>query len=764
MTIEVEDADGTVIEFPDNTPPQTITSVMRRRDQERQGRARAQPQQRPQQPNPAMQREAARYAARRNFQRGAMPFGLGYLTVPLQNMVLDPARREALGRSAQGVVRDVQQIPSLNVGRLASDTAQAVEQGVRNLPQTAAAVATHIPQIARAATYGPFMDEEQAQRRLDLARLQGDQQGQQQAAGEANAQTAGIGLNVAGPLVLGSNPSLLRAGATAAAMDAPFALSRNSEQPLQQRLPGALAEMAGVGAFGAGLQGVASSAPQVLRQPSRTVQRAAEFERAGVRPMLAATRGNGAAPLTMAIAENPIGGNVRRNLQNSADDVATRSREIAAGYGQHGQPENVGESVQAAVNRFARDADAKRPSQQRPELISTRDWSFRAKANALYDDVFQLITRDEMGHLEGQTGVRASADNARQELARIQREVQAPNVAQVVTDPTLQRIAGALEADRNALRFNDLRRLRTWVREARSRPMLTQTIDDASMARLEQALTQDIYESALTIGGEYAAQRLRRVDQFYRAGTQRIQNALQAFADRSGRGAYDRVVSLAREGGPQNTRQLQALRNSLKPDEWREVSATVVDGLGRPNPGNAQALEAGAFSLENFVTNYAKLSAEGRRILFGGAGRQALMAELDTLARVAGYLKQVRGFTNFSRSGSSIQNISTLGAVGGSVAGAAMGNVAPLAALAAMGLTARITGEMLTNPAFVRWLTSAPKNGGRVGGLRAQSAALASLAARDPALVPLAAELSQRVPAANDNQGSTPPQRAGQAR
>lgn len=41
MPIEVIDADGTVIEFPDGTDNQTITGVMRRRDQERQARTRS---------------------------------------------------------------------------------------------------------------------------------------------------------------------------------------------------------------------------------------------------------------------------------------------------------------------------------------------------------------------------------------------------------------------------------------------------------------------------------------------------------------------------------------------------------------------------------------------------------------------------------------------------------------------------------------------------------------------------------------------------
>lgn len=708
-------------------------------------------------PSRAEAGELARYSMQRR-QMDRMVPGFGVIAGPISRSITDPDRRAAAGRSFQGFLRDVQALPSLDYGRLARDTGAAINEGVRNLPQTAAAIAQNLPAIVRGATYGPIEDEEFAQQRLDLSRLRGDPEAIMREAEGANAQALQSGINVAAPVVLGSAPSLLRTTGVTAAATAPAAFS--GSEPLQERVPQGIAQTGGASLLAGALQQGASALTRNANRATRVNQRAADFQSAGVRPTMAAVHGRGAAPMTMAIAENPIGGNVRANLENSVNDVAARAREIAARYGQHGQPENVGEALQAGVRRFASEAPPP-PRNSRPETISTRDWSFKAKANALYDDVFDLISRDEAGHLSGRTGVQATADNARQALASMQSEVSAPNVAELVADPTLQRVAAALEQDAGALRFNDLRRLRTWVREARERPSLTQNIDQASLARLESALTQDIYESAMAIGGEYAAQRLRRVDQFYRAGQNRIQNALQPFTLRSGRGAFDRVISLAREGGQQNTRQLQSLRNSLKPDEWREVSATVIDELGRPNPGNARALEAGEFSIENFATNYAKLSPNGRRILFGGAATDDLMQALDTLARVAGYTKQVRGFANMSRSGSSVQNMSTLTAGLGATGAAVLGNAAPLAMLAALGLGARVTGEMLTNPHFVRWLTSGGKGS---GGVRQQVAALNRLAARDPALAQLASELSQRQPQEGAAQEQRQRQTAGSRR
>ena len=61
-----------------------------------------------------------------------------------------------------------------------------------------------------------------------------------------------------------------------------------------------------------------------------------------------------------------------------------------------------------------------------------------------------------------------------------------------------------------------------------------------------------------------------------------------------------------------------------------------------------------------------------------------------------------------------------------------------IASLAALGLM----GEVLTNPAAVRWLTSAPKRAATPAGMRSWLADLSRIAARDPALAPVYNELA----------------------
>lgn len=762
MTIDVRAPDGTIYRV--NTDDENVARERARRAYLEQ--RTAPPRLARPEPTDSARRQVGERAALRSVSRAAVPFGLGVVTQPLANLASDPARRQALGRSAQGAWRDIQQIPNLDFGRLGRETLQAAGEGIQNLPQTAGQIVSHLPQIAWEATGAPVLREEQAQQQIDLARALGGDPSQ--AAQQANAATGQTVLNAAAPLFGGSVP---RAALGGALLTAPSALS--GPGTLQERLPDALTQIGGGAGLGAALQSGANALPGLLNAPNQTMRRAQQFEQAGVEPMLAATQGRGGAPMAMAIAENPIGGNVRRNLQRSADSVRDAATGISRQYGQHGQPEQVGEAVQRGVQRWSRDTSPA-PRAAPPEQISTREWSFNAKANALYEHVFDDIARDEAGHISGMTGATATADNARAVLADIESAVTAPNVREIVRPPLVQELARALDADQHVLRFNDLRRLRTWVREARRDPSLRQNINEASLSRLEGALTQDIMTSAEALGGRVLADKLRRVDQFYRAGQQRIQQALEPFARGGGRQAYDRILALAREGGRQNSQALLSLKRTLRPDEWREVSATVIDDMGRVTKGSGNVLEEGAFSIERFVTEYARLSPDGRRALFGsyggGAARRVgaapapgaddLAASLDNLARVAGYLKQVRGFTNYSRSGSSIQNISTLGAFGGASWAAITGNPSALAGLAAMGLTARLTGELLTNPSFVRWLTSAARASGKPGGMRGAMRNLSRLATSDPAIAAYAAELSRRGPDAGGDPATTPPERA----
>ena len=719
MPVRVRGSDGIIIEFPDNTDPQTINSVMAQRHTEYEARSRAGNQQmgaQPQPQRPAGPQRSPQYQAEMQRRQS--------IRAPYTD---ERWRREGVPEFLLPLARGVE---SFN----RNGPAAAMGQMWRNMGvQDDLAYWQNRPR-GRDAAQAAYDDTQQEQ-----ARVAREQPGVNTAANVASIPAFGGNPVAAGPM------SALRAGAGAAAINAPFALGRQ-EGNLPERLPGALQEEAMVGLFGAGLQGAAN---RFLRPPvaNSTAARAQEFQAANVRAPLAAVQGRGNAPMAQAIAENPIGGNVRRNLQNSVDDVQREYTNMVGRAGTAEPREVAGEIVQRGVRRFANGRNEPMPNQTRanpasgqqvratPRQIRTRDWSFGAKSNALYDDVFTRLARDEEAMIQGGIQGHLTTDATQETLQRLTNRVAGQASREVMRSPMLGQIDQALADDlaNGTLRFQDLRAWRTWVREAQRNEGLRQGLGNAELQQLERALTTDIYASAMNIGGQ-AANDLRAIDRWYRVTNNRIQTALQPFDDASGGAqAFRRVIDLASQGGRQNTRQLMQLREALRPDEWRSVSASIMDELGNPNFGNPHIMEPGAFSLENFVRNVGRMSDEGRQALFG----PQMARELENLARVAGYIKGVRAFANMSRSGSSLQNASTIAMGGGAVVAAATGNVAPLATLVGAGAAMRITGEMLTNPAFVRWLTTPS-----TGGLSRQLAALATIASKDPAVAPLYEQLA----------------------
>lgn len=173
MTIEVIDADGTVIEFPDGTPQEQIASVMRSRSQQRAsapgsvigadvGASSLTPEQ---------EGRVAR-VRQGNLARDAVdrvtPFGIGPLVRPFADMLADPTKRQRIGSNVSGTIgREYQR--QLAVGRerasrgdplalreigetfrrTPGDIAQAAQQAPGQVSRAVAAVPGALEQVRR---------------------------------------------------------------------------------------------------------------------------------------------------------------------------------------------------------------------------------------------------------------------------------------------------------------------------------------------------------------------------------------------------------------------------------------------------------------------------------------------------------------------------------------------------------------------------------------------------------------------------------------
>jgi hypothetical protein len=508
-----------------------------------------------------------------------------------------------------------------------------------------------------------------------------------------------------------------------------------------------------------------------------------QFDQAGVRPTLAAM-GPGNGRVAKAVAENPLAGvRVRANLQGSLDDTSAAVDRAANSFGVPATRGAAGEAVQQGVQgfnqRFSQRADAlytpvfdkidaahaaaAQKAQQEFSLAKVDSADTAENSNA----AAQLDYRNRQAQAAySQTQASRDAQDAaalksakggapaegveppaqyvwppekpvtppppskapviqpeatKGVLAQINARGDSPALKGLFTTPQVQRLTEAMN-DPASLSFRDLRDARTWVRNAQRDDSLRQGASQADLQRLEGSLTQDINANAASIAGPQAARQLQQADTFYRLGSQRIQNSLQSFVGKGGNApgesAYDMIVRAAGDKGGADTSKLQALKNSLKPSEWGDVAASAI------NRG-AQGKD-GTFSVNNFVTFMDNLSPQGKDLLFG---KTDLRASLDNLVRVARMQKGVEQAANHSNTAVSAQALGTVA-----------GLVNPHTAIPTLaGLTGMAgAGEMLTNPAAVRWLANLAK--AEKTSPAAMSSAvgrLGSAARVSPALVPL---------------------------
>lgn len=722
MPVEVEDADGTIIEFPDGTPQRDILRVMRRRNEERQARTRAGANG----PGGIVGAIAARAGNRgpqTDFDRGGAA-----------------RARERAPRGAPGSIQ--RGLSDFN----RNGPAGAMDQMWRNVG------------IADEVAYGSEFLRSGGNSERARGAMEYERGRQRQVAREQpilNAASIAASIPAMGGTGVPGRVSALAAGGGTALVNTPFALARQ-DGDFMERLPGAAQETAAVLGLGTALQGGANLLTRNSRPATSMGARAGQFEDAGVRPTIAAissprprpgeppvtAEAGGGASFTRAIAENPVAGiRTRGHLRDSLSDTARGAERIARSFGPRSGVEESGQTIQQGLRRFAMGdgAGAARPAG------SIRNYSFDQRANALYDDFEQRLTQaiQQRWGSRGQATPAAFADNARITLDDILGRNSA-EVSEELNDPVLRRFREL--ADSPNLTFRDIRDLRSYVRRLQTRdPSMRPNLSDAALERLERALTQDAYDTVAVLGSPELGRRLLQTDKFYRRGNERITGALRPFL-REGTSpaqAYRQLLDSAQEGGRFNTQRLLAVRRSLQPDEWRSFVATTIDEMGRASPGHPFANE-GAFSVSEFATRYARMSADGRRALFGDLGSPTgsnaggnfidLERALDNLAQVAGMQKAVERAANTSNSAVAAQTA-------GIVSGAVMAPAQTIGVLTA----AAVTGEMLTNPAFVRWLTSASRAGVTPGGMRRQLAALAQIAARDPAIAPYHAELVRRV-------------------
>lgn len=405
-------------------------------------------------------------------------------------------------------------------------------------------------------------------------------------------------------------------------------------------------------------------------------QLAQDYADLGVRPSAGAISGNNAIQATeQAFSQLPASARImQESAATTLDDTTRAANSLANEYGPVMTPQGAGEHIKAAaqgaVNRF------------------------KNRSNVLYDAVDQYFPKGE--------GV--PIDNTQGYLeATLQSFADAPELGARFTRG-LQDISSrvAKDAPDGILDFQTLKRLRTEVGNALGDKF--NAVDDvnrAQLKRLYEALTNDLEAAAMAKGGN-AQKAYQLANRYYRQQmTHNIPTLEKVLQTKTDEAAFNLAVSGAKDGGT----RLAILRRNFQPEEWDTVAGTVLGRMGRATPGK-QDVAGEAFSVNTFLTNWNRLAPESKQALFHGSRYKNLHGELDKLVRVIGSQKDVVAMANTSRTGQAVGTMATYmmpltgfasGGVGGAFSGAAV-SMSPYAG-----------AKLITNPAFVKWLTDGAK-------------------------------------------------------
>lgn len=254
------------------------------------------------------------------------------------------------------------------------------------------------------------------------------------------------------------------------------------------------------------------------------------------------------------------------------------------------------------------------------------------------------------------------------------------------------------------LPYEALSKLRTMVGREIDTNSLVDPVPRSKWKEIYGALTQDMEAAATTPAARKA---WARANNYYRLRQARLES-IRRTIDKAGgpEAAYQAMFSGVNNGATPLKRVMDALSPSVRGD----VAAAFLQKMGRATKGQQDA-NRDAFSMSSFLTNWADVSPEARKVLFSNARFGTdYVQNVDKLARMAGAIKSGSGVFG-NPSGTARQTALGL-TLGGTTLMAAQSLMqgqpkqAAIVTASTLGLAGanNLLARMMTNPKAVRWL------------------------------------------------------------
>jgi len=407
-----------------------------------------------------------------------------------------------------------------------------------------------------------------------------------------------------------------------------------------------------------------------------------DFETAGTSPTLAeATGRQGQATVERGLEALPFANKViSRKYEQTQEAIGNKIDNIAQSLSKEPSAESAGRAIERG-------------------LVGKGGFTDRVKsrANVLFNKIDDHIPP------ENPVGV----SNTQSLINDIVKPIQgAENLSEttLLSNSTLKSVAQALNQDavNGQLPYAALKRLRSEIGGKIANATIFDDVSKGDLKRLYGALSEDMKQAAVEAGPQ-AQQAYERANRFYKASIKRIEDDLKPIMGKLERKGYtpEDVFKVAVRGSNEGAFRLLQLKKSLNSDEWSEVSAGLLQRIGKAI--NSKQDETGElFSTETFLTNWNKLNDKAKKSLFNGTKYQGLKDDLDKIAKASARIRaKNEALRNPSGTAGALVNMIAVPTVVGSW------SIDPLIGkLAVAGSTAGYSSsKLMTSPKFVKWLS-----------------------------------------------------------
>lgn len=318
----------------------------------------------------------------------------------------------------------------------------------------------------------------------------------------------------------------------------------------------------------------------------------------------------GAASANVPIAGLPLVKSAERTL----DQLGTKSDEVAQGFGGAAPVAQAGETAKSSI----------------------KDWitgESAATSKKFYDKVDEAVDPAVTTELASTRKAAQSILDRRSNAAISESSGAVKRIEEAVTRP-------------DGMNYEGIKDLRSYIRELKENPSVLPTdISGKELNTIYDALSLDLKAAVRNAGGEKASVAFDRANRHYSLLSDRreaLAKVIGADGNAPAESVFNKLTAMAGSTSRADTAKLVQARKAMGSDDWNELASTVAGRLGRDVEGN--------FSPQRFVTDWGKISDEGKRVLFRSSEKAGLADHLDDIATVSSRFKELQKFANPSGS------------------------------------------------------------------------------------------------------------------